>query len=58
VSRRRQPRYPLKAIKAAFSDATRLNRTMTAADGAEDLGWTSTVIDVVTGLTGREASCC
>jgi hypothetical protein len=28
----------LRAIKAAFADAMRLNRTMTAASGADDLG--------------------
>jgi hypothetical protein len=55
VTRRRQPHYPLKAIKAAFCDAARLNRTMTAANGAEGLGMDEqAVVDVVAGLTGRD----
>ena len=55
MSRRRRPHYPLKAIKAAFSDPARLNRTMTAAGGAEDLGMDEqAVVDVVAGLTGRD----
>src|SRR4051794_22922153 len=55
MSRRRQAHYPLKAIKAAFSDPTRMNRTMTAAEGAEDLGMDElAVIDVVASLTRRD----
>jgi hypothetical protein len=55
MTRRRQARYPLKAIKAAFSDLTRMNRTMAAANGAEDLGMDEqAVVDVVAGLTGRD----
>ena len=55
MARRRQPHYPLKTIKAAFADATRMNRTMTAADGAEELGMDEqAVVDVVAGLTGRD----
>lgn len=55
MARRRQPHDPLKTIKAAFADATRLNRTMTAADGAEELGMDEqAVVDVVAGLTGRD----
>lgn len=51
----RRPQYPLKAIKAAFADVTRLNRTMTAADGAEDLGMDEqVVVDVIGGLTARD----
>jgi hypothetical protein len=38
MSRRRRPHYPLKTIRAAFSDAARLNRTKGAASGAENLG--------------------
>ncbi|HEY5300499.1 MAG TPA: type II toxin-antitoxin system MqsR family toxin, partial [Acetobacteraceae bacterium] len=53
--RRRQPRYPLKTIKTAFADAARLNRTMTAANGSEDLGMDEqTVVDVIAGLTARD----
>ena len=52
---RRRPHYPLKAIKAAFSDVTRMNRTMTAADGAEELGMDEqAIVDVVAGLTGHD----
>jgi hypothetical protein len=55
MARRRQPHYPLNTIKAAFADETRMNRTMTAADGAEELGMDEqAVIDVVAGLTGRD----
>jgi motility quorum-sensing regulator/GCU-specific mRNA interferase toxin len=52
---RRQPRYPLSTIKAAFSDVTRMNRTMTAADGAEHLGLDEqAVVDVIASLTRRD----
>jgi Motility quorum-sensing regulator, toxin of MqsA len=55
VARRKQPHYPLKDIKAAFCEAARLNRTMTAANGAEVLGMDEqTVVDLVAGLTGRD----
>ncbi len=55
MTRRRKPHYPLKTIKAAFADVTRLNRTMTAADGAEELGMDEQeVVDVIAGLTGRD----
>jgi len=48
------PRYPLSAIKAAFADPARLNRTMTAAEGAEDLGMDEqAVVDVIAGLTAK-----
>ena len=48
----RPPHYPLKAIKAAFSDVRRLNRTMSAALGAENLGMdVLAVIDVIARLT-------
>jgi|ERR1700722_9502791 len=53
MARRRQAHYPLKTIKAAFTEATRLNRTMTAADGAEELGMDEQAV-VVAGLTGRD----
>ena len=55
MRRGRQPRYPLKAVKAAFADASRLNRTMTAADGAEDLSMDEqAVADVIAGLAIRD----
>jgi motility quorum-sensing regulator/GCU-specific mRNA interferase toxin len=55
MRQRRQPHYPLRTVKAAFADATRMNRTMTAAEGAEDLGVDEqTVIDVIAGLTARD----
>jgi motility quorum-sensing regulator / GCU-specific mRNA interferase toxin len=55
MPRRRQQRYPLKTIKAAFADATRMNRTMTAADGAEELGMDEqAVVDVIASLTRRD----
>jgi hypothetical protein len=38
MARRRRPHYPLKALKAAFSDAARLNRTLTGSEGAETMG--------------------
>jgi len=48
----RTPRYPLEAIKAAFADAARINRTMAATEGAEDLGMDEqAVVDVIAGLT-------
>jgi motility quorum-sensing regulator/GCU-specific mRNA interferase toxin len=48
------PRYPLSTIKAAFADPARLNRTMTAAKGAEDLGMDEqSVVDVIAGLTAK-----
>jgi len=54
MRRRRQPHYPLKAIKAAFADAARMNRTMTAASGADDLGLDEqAVVDVIARLTAR-----
>jgi motility quorum-sensing regulator/GCU-specific mRNA interferase toxin len=52
MRRGRHPHYPLKAIRTAFADAARLNRTMTAADGAEELGMDEqAVVDVIGGLT-------
>jgi motility quorum-sensing regulator/GCU-specific mRNA interferase toxin len=54
-SRRRRPRYALKAVKAAFAAVGRMNRTMTAAAGAEELGMDDqAVVDVVAGLTIRD----
>jgi motility quorum-sensing regulator / GCU-specific mRNA interferase toxin len=55
MRRGRQPRYPLKTIKAAFTDATRINRTLTATTGAEDLGMDEqVVVDVIAGLPARD----
>jgi len=53
--RGQRPRYPLGRIKAAFADAARLNRTMSAVAGAEDLGMDEqAVVDVICGLTARD----
>jgi motility quorum-sensing regulator/GCU-specific mRNA interferase toxin len=55
MARRRQPHYSLRAVKAAFADAARINRTMTAAEGAEDVGMDEhAVVDVIGGLTARD----
>jgi motility quorum-sensing regulator / GCU-specific mRNA interferase toxin len=54
VSRQR-PYYPLGTVKAAFADVTRLNRTMSAIQGAEAL-WMDEqeVIDVIADLTEHD----
>jgi hypothetical protein len=40
------------SIKAAFVDAAHINRTMTAAEGAEDLGMDEqAVVDIIAGPT-------
>ncbi len=50
--RRRKPHYALKSIKTAFTDAARINRTMTATFGAENVGMDEqAVVDVVARLT-------
>jgi motility quorum-sensing regulator / GCU-specific mRNA interferase toxin len=55
VRKARRSRYPLTAIKAAFADAARINRTMTAADGAENLGmYEYAVVDLIRSLTARD----
>jgi motility quorum-sensing regulator/GCU-specific mRNA interferase toxin len=55
MKKRRQPHYPLKTIKAAFSEPARMNRTMTAANGAEDIGMDEpAVVDVIAKLTSRD----
>ena len=42
-------------VKAAFAGAGRMNRTMTAAQGAEDLGMDEqAVADVIAGLTAGD----
>jgi motility quorum-sensing regulator/GCU-specific mRNA interferase toxin len=51
----RQPHYPLRKVKAAFADAARINRTMSAADGAEELGMDEqAVVDVIATLVARD----
>ena len=51
----KQQRHSLKKIKAAFADPTRLNRTMSAAEGAEDLGMDEqAVVDVISGLAASD----
>lgn len=55
MRRARQPHYPLLDVKAAFADPVRINRTMSAAEGAEDLGMDEyAVIDVIHDLTARD----
>jgi motility quorum-sensing regulator/GCU-specific mRNA interferase toxin len=55
MAKRRQPHHALGAIKAAFADASRLNRTMTAAEGADDLGMDEqAVADVIAALTATD----
>lgn len=55
MRRARRPHYPLTAIKMAFTDPARINRTMSAAEGAEDLGMDEyAIIDVIRGLTARD----
>jgi motility quorum-sensing regulator / GCU-specific mRNA interferase toxin len=51
----KRPRYPLADIKAAFADAAHINRTMTAAEGAEDLGMDEqAVVGVIAALTAAD----
>ena len=53
--RRRRPAYPLRQIKAAFADPARLNRTMSAAEGAEALGMNEeAVVDVIARLSAQD----
>src|ERR1700730_15916456 len=53
--RGRRPRYSLARIKAAFADAARLNRTLSAAEGAEELGMDGqAVVDVIASLTAED----
>ncbi len=55
MGRRRKPGYALKSIKVAFADAARLNRTLTATFGAEELGLgEQEVVDVIAGLTAGD----
>jgi motility quorum-sensing regulator / GCU-specific mRNA interferase toxin len=51
----KKPRYPLADIKAAFADAAHINRTMTAIEGAEDLGVDEqAVVHVIQSLTADD----
>jgi hypothetical protein len=53
MRRGRRPYYPLPTVKAAFAYLLRLNRTMLATDGGEDLGMDEqAVVDVIAGLAG------
>jgi hypothetical protein len=53
--RGRRPAYPLGRIKAALASPARLNRTISAAKGAEALGMnTEMVVDVIARLTARD----
>jgi motility quorum-sensing regulator/GCU-specific mRNA interferase toxin len=55
MKRGRRPYYPLKTIKAAFADAARMNRTMSAASGADELGLDEPgVVAVIAGLTAGD----
>jgi motility quorum-sensing regulator/GCU-specific mRNA interferase toxin len=55
VTEKRSPHYPLKAVKAAFSGPARLNRTMSAAEGADELGMDEQAVsDVVVELTASD----
>lgn len=50
-----KPHYPLGEIQAALGDAAKLNRTVTAADGAADLGMDEeAVASVVRNLTRKD----
>jgi hypothetical protein len=50
--RRRQQYHRLGTVKAAFVGVSGLNRTMTAAEGADDLGMhEQAVVDVIARLT-------
>jgi motility quorum-sensing regulator/GCU-specific mRNA interferase toxin len=52
VPGKRTARYSLDRIKAAFANPARLNRTLSAAEGAEDLGMEEqAVVDVIAALT-------
>ncbi len=55
MARRRQPHYPLKDVKAAFANPSRMNRTMTAAEGAEELGLDEqAVVGVIAALSPHD----
>ncbi len=51
-----RPTYPLTAVKAAFADAARINRTMTALIGAEDLGIDEyMIVDIIRNLSESDS---
>lgn len=51
----RRPHFPLNGVKAAFADAGRLNRTITAANGADEIGMDDqAVVDAIAGLTAAD----
>ena len=53
--RGQRPRYPLEQVKAAFADAARLNRTMSAAEGDKALGMDEqAVVEVIARLTAAQ----
>ncbi len=55
MKRGRKPHYALRSVKAAFADAARINRTMIAATGAEDLAMDEqAVVDAIAGLTAGD----
>jgi len=55
VVEKRTPHHSLAKIKAAFADPDRLNRTFTAAEGAEELGMDEQqVSEVVATLTSND----
>lgn len=55
VPKKRKARYSMTKIKAAFADPARLNRTMSAAEGADDLGIDEQeVTDVIANLTAGD----
>jgi hypothetical protein len=55
MRRGRRAHFPLSTVKSAFADELRLNRTMTAADGADALGMDErAVVDVIAGLSARD----
>ena len=55
MPKRPKARHSLRKIKAAFADPARLNRTMSAAEGAEELGMDEqAVVDVISGLTASD----
>jgi motility quorum-sensing regulator / GCU-specific mRNA interferase toxin len=55
MTRGRQPHYPLSAVKAAFADVRRLNWTVAAANGADELDMDmEAVVEVIAHLAGRD----
>ncbi len=55
MTRGDRPAYALSRVKAVFADPGRLNRTMSAALGAEDCGLDAqALVDLIAGLTRRD----